>query len=230
MANRGFITGTDTGVGKTVLTVLLTRHLREKGVRVRAVKPFCSGGREDAEALWTAQAGDLSLDAINPWHFRAPLAPLLAARKERRQVTLAEVVSFLRQSGRAHDVLLVEGAGGLLSPLGEGFSARELIAQTRAVPVIVCPNRLGAVNQARLVVEALPPSAAAQARIVLVGQARPDTSVPSNRLLLQEILGRNRVVELPWLRHPLTDSSHPEVTRCLRWLVAEMFPEATGQV
>ena len=77
-----FITGTDTGVGKTVLTALLVRFLRERGVKAVALKPICSGDRADARALRAAMDGALSLDEINPWHFRAPVAPLLAARRE----------------------------------------------------------------------------------------------------------------------------------------------------
>ena len=194
-----FITGTDTGVGKTVLTVLLTRHLRAQGLRVRAVKPFCSGGREDVEALFAAQEGQFALDDINPWYFRSPLTPLLAARRERRRVTLAQAVNFLRTATCATDVLLAEGAGGLLSPLGEGFSARELIQTTRATPLFVCPNRLGAINQARLVWAALSPAAAARARLVLVSQSRPDPSPPGNCRLLAKLLGTARLVPLPWL-------------------------------
>src|ERR1017187_5696129 len=78
-----FITGTDTGVGKTVLTALLTRNLRERGVNEAALKPICSGGRDDARELCAASSGVLTLDQVNPWHFRAPMAPLLAARRER---------------------------------------------------------------------------------------------------------------------------------------------------
>ena len=75
-----FITGTDTGVGKTVLTALLTRFLRERGVNAAAFKPICSGGRDDACTLHAAMAGALTLAAINPWYFRAAIAPSLAAR------------------------------------------------------------------------------------------------------------------------------------------------------
>ena len=90
MKQTFFITGTDTGVGKTVLTTLLTRFLCERGSNVAALKPVCSGSRADARALRTAMNGALTLDEINPWHFRAPIAPLLAARKEnRRAKTLA---------------------------------------------------------------------------------------------------------------------------------------------
>ena len=65
-----FVTGTDTGAGKTVLTALLTRFLRNRGLKVAALKPICSGGRNDARALRAALNGALSLDEINPWHFR----------------------------------------------------------------------------------------------------------------------------------------------------------------
>ena len=142
-----FITGTDTGVGKTVLTALLARHLRERGVNAAALKPICSGGRDDARALRAAMKGALTPDEINPWHFRAPIAPLPAARRERRQVKLADVLAHVRSMQKRFDVLLVEGAGGLLSPLGGNFDSHDLIAALRSTPMIVCPNRLGAVNQ-----------------------------------------------------------------------------------
>ena len=88
-----FITGTDTGVGKTALTSLLAHYLHERGIRVAALKPICSGGRGDARALHAALNGRLTLDEINPWHFRAPMAPLLAARRERKRVALADVLA-----------------------------------------------------------------------------------------------------------------------------------------
>ena len=66
-----FITGTDTGAGKTVLTVLLAAHLRQKKIQVAALKPLCSGGRGDARKISAALNGALALDEINPWHFRA---------------------------------------------------------------------------------------------------------------------------------------------------------------
>src|SRR5487761_2264526 len=129
-----FITGTDTGVGKTDLTALLTRFLRGRGVPAAALKPVCAGGRGDARALQAAMNGALALDEINPWHFRAPLAPLAAARRENRRVTRPQVVARIRPLQKRFDVVLVEGAGGLLSPLGENFNARDLIAALRATP------------------------------------------------------------------------------------------------
>jgi dethiobiotin synthetase len=194
-----FITGTDTGVGKTVLTALLTRHLRERGVNAVALKPVCSGDRADARALHTASAGALTLDEINPWHFRAPMAPLLAARRERKRVALAGVLAHVRTMQNRFDVLLVEGAGGLLSPLGENFDSRDLIAALRATPMVVCPNRLGAVNQILLTLAALPRSASGRARVVLMSPSKPDASTSTNVTLLAEFLGAQRIFCLPRL-------------------------------
>lgn len=198
-AHTFFITGTDTGVGKTVLTSLLVRQAQAMGTDVVALKPLCSGGREDAEQLHAAQAGRFALDAINPWHFRAPLTPLLAARREGKEVALRTVTPWLQTWRRKHALVLIEGAGGLLSPLGEGWDARALLVATRAVPLVVCPNRLGAVNQALLVFAALPKTVAASAKLVLMNPARPDAASRTNPALLVEMLGAERVHLLPHL-------------------------------
>jgi dethiobiotin synthetase len=194
-----FITGTDTGVGKTVLAELLLRHLRERGVKAAALKPVCSGGRSDARALYTASGGALSLDEINPWHFRAPIAPLLSARRERKQVKLADVLAHARRVQKRFEVLLVEGAGGLLSPLGVDFNSRNLIAALRATPIVVCPNRLGAVNQVLLTLTALPQCVAGRARAVLMSPAKPDAASGTNAGLLAEFFDVRRICTLPWL-------------------------------
>ena len=194
-----FITGTDTGVGKTVLTALLARYLRERGVSAAALKPICSGGRDDARALRAAMNGALTPDEINPWHFRASLAPLLAARRERRRVGLADVLAHVRTMQKRFNVLLVEGAGGLLSPLGENFDSRDLIAALRATPIVVCPNRLGAVNQVLLTLAALPRSASCRARVVLMSPSKPDASTLTNVSLLAEFLDAKRIFCLPRL-------------------------------
>jgi dethiobiotin synthetase len=239
-----FITGTDTGVGKTVLTVLLTRFLRARGVNVAALKPVCSGGRDDARVLHAALDGALSLDKINPWHFRAPIAPLLAARRERKHVRLADVLAHVRSTQKRFDVVLVEGAGGLLSPLGVScngglrpsqklsalterrysgsFDSRDLITALRVTPIIVCPNRLGAVNQMLLTHEALPKSFQNQTRVVLMSQPKPDAATGTNAKLLAEFSGTKRIFTLPWLGEQFEAQRairNPDVRRTLRSLM-----------
>jgi dethiobiotin synthetase len=199
MKQTFFITGTDTGVGKTVLTTLLARFFFKHGVNATALKPVCSGGRDDARALHAALNGALSLDEINPWHFRAPVAPVLAARRERKRVTLAEVAGHVRAMQKRFDVVLIEGAGGLLSPLGENFDSRDLITALRATPIIVCPDRLGAVNQVLLALEALPESFRRRAGVVLIPLSKPDAATASNAKLLAEFFDAKRIFGLRWL-------------------------------
>ena len=96
------------------------------------------------------------------------------------------------------DVVLIEGAGGLLSPLGEDFNSRDLVTALRATPMVVCPNRLGAVNQVLLILEALPPGTAAKARVVLMSPPEPDASTGTNAKLLAEFFDKERIFRLPW--------------------------------
>lgn len=194
-----FITATDTGAGKTVLTALLAAFLRSQKVRVAAFKPVCSGGRADAEKIFTALGGALTLDEINPWHFRAAIAPVLAARLEKKPIARAPVLAHLRATRKNFEVTLVEGAGGLLSPIGEDFDSRDLILALRAAPVIVAPNQLGVVNHLRLTLEALPDNYRAQAKIVLMSPAKPDSATKTNAQLLGEFFPPERIFPLPWL-------------------------------
>ena len=222
-----FVTGTDTGVGKTVVAALLTRHLRQAGVRVAALKPICSHGRGDARALRAALGGALQLDEINPWHFRAALAPLLAARGEGKRVRVAQVAAHVRRVQQRFEVVVVEGAGGLLSPLGEGFSSLELLTTLRATPFVVCPNRLGAINQVLLVLAALPPAFARRAVVVLTAPRRADAVSRSNLKLLTERHPAERVLELPWLPQrdcPASALACPRVRRVLDALARMVSP------
>ena len=194
-----FVTATGTGAGKTLLTALLARFLRGNGLRVAALKPVCSGGRDDARTLAAALAGELTLDEINPWHFRAAVAPVLAARREKQQVSLPQIVAYVRPWQKRYDWLLIEGAGGLLSPLGEKVDSRGVIAALRATPIIVAPNRLGVINDLRLTLAALPPAARSRTTIVLMSPPQPDAATRTNAALLAEYFDAGRIICLPWL-------------------------------
>ena len=155
-----FITGSDTEIGKTYLSVGLLLWLQENGVRTGAYKPVASGISQPSEAdhdpfddiqrLSSACDQNYPLEMICPQRFRLPLAPCLAAEHEGKIVN----EDLLREGATAWkdvvDFLLVEGAGGLLSPLSFQYTNLEL-AKSLGYPVmIVVPNRLGAVNQALL--------------------------------------------------------------------------------
>ncbi len=221
-----FVTGTDTAAGKTVLTAALTQFLRERGHRVAAFKPICSGGRNDARQLHRALGGQLNLDQINPWHFRRPIAPTLAAAKEGKSVKLPAVLAHLRKVGQPFDPVLIEGAGGLLSPLGNNFDSRDLLVALNATPIIAAPNKLGVVNVIRLTLEALPKKVRAKAVVVLMNPAKADSATTSNADLLAKFHPRSNLFTFPWLGSSFsleTALKNPHVRRSLRNLAARLI-------
>src|SRR6266481_2819176 len=102
-----FITGTDTGVGKSVLTACLLEYLRQTGVDALAMKPFCSGSRDDVDLLQSIQESRLPDDVINPFYFPEAVAPVVAARKAGLKITLAEVLEKTGDVARQCDCLLI---------------------------------------------------------------------------------------------------------------------------
>jgi dethiobiotin synthetase len=219
-----FVTATDTGAGKTVLSSLLVHYLRETGESVMAFKPLCSGGRGDARALHAALGEAVPLDIVNPWHFRAPLAPLLAARREKKRVTLALVLAHIRAHREGFETTLVEGAGGLLSPLGQGFDSRDLMVALRARPLIVVPNKLGGVNHLLLTLAALPPAIRVRAQIILMSPPKTDLATDTNLGLIRELLPRQPTYVFPWLGSKFSPESAlklASVRRVLKALAAE---------
>jgi dethiobiotin synthetase len=190
-----FITGTDTGVGKTVLTALLLSHLRSEGRNALAMKPFCSGSRSDARILQALERGVLTLDEINPFYFDKPLAPAASPKKVPLRVVLAKI----RALSRRCDILLIEGAGGLLAPLGENYTARDLIAALHTEVIIVGSNQLGVINHVLLTVEALQTTENKQVAVVLMDAAKPDSSVSQNPEMLRKRLGKAVLLTVPFL-------------------------------
>jgi dethiobiotin synthetase len=192
-----FITATDTGVGKTVLTSLLLRHLRESGVRALAMKPFCSGGLADVEAIEAVQGRAVPRAWVNPFYFRQPVSPLAAARRQGQQIRMEEVLRAIRRMRRECELLLVEGSGGLLAPLGERFTLAELVVKTRGSAWVVAPNRLGTINHTRLTVGALRGLGVPEVGVVLMEPSRADASSGTNQELLEELLAPVPVLVFP---------------------------------
>jgi dethiobiotin synthetase len=144
-----FITGTDTGVGKTFVTAALVRALRKAGVHAGAVKPFATGSREDAWVLRAAMDGELTLAEINQVFFRRPLAPMVAARLEGKRVPLR-----VKLPEKRFELLLVEGIGGWLVPLTERVTVADWVARQGWSIIIVARAGLGTLNHTLLTVEA----------------------------------------------------------------------------
>lgn len=198
-----FVTGTDTGVGKTVLTALLLTHLRENGFDALAMKPFCSGSRDDVRVIMRIQGARLRIEEVNPFYFQAPVTPMVAGEESGSVVRLSQVLRLIRRAARRCDFLLVEGAGGLLSPLGRRFNLLHVIENLAWGVIVVCPDKLGAINQTLLTIGALRHRNISKIKVVLMGQRRKDVSTKSNRRVLRTFLSQTPVETIPFLgRNP----------------------------
>ncbi len=150
-----FVAGTDTDVGKTYAASLVARYLRQSGRRVGVYKPVASGcierdGKliaEDAIALWEAAGKPRTLEEVCPQRFRQPLAPPEAAAAEGKSVDATLLRAGAASWEQDCDVLIIEGAGGLFSPLADGVLNIDLARQLEAVIILVTANRLGMIHQ-----------------------------------------------------------------------------------
>lgn len=154
MKTKGlFVVGTDTGVGKTTISVALVATLREAGLRVAVMKPCETGGGDDAARLTAATGRELDPDLVNPYRFALPAAPEVAARREGARVDLAHLARCYRALAKEADVILVEGAGGLLVPLTRRATTVDLIARLDLPVLLVARMGLGTINHSLLTAE-----------------------------------------------------------------------------
>jgi dethiobiotin synthetase len=150
-----FITGNDTGVGKTYVGALIARELAKSGRRVGVYKPVASGCRDeagrlvsdDALALWEAAGQPGELEHVCPQRFVAPLAPHLAARTEGRRIDSELLRSGLDYWRARSEIVIVEGVGGLMSPIGEKEYVADLAEEFGYPLVVIARNALGVINQ-----------------------------------------------------------------------------------
>jgi dethiobiotin synthetase len=163
------------------------------------MKPFCSGRRDDVELLSSLQNGELPAEEINPFYFAEPIAPLVAARMHRRVVRLNEVLDRVQKLKTKCDWLVIEGSGGLLVPLGEGYTVLDLIMRLGCPVVVAARNRLGVLNQTLLTIKAMQAVGIKSIAVVLMGCIERDTSAQSNERTLMELLSPIRVLNIPFL-------------------------------
>ena len=196
MSGRGyFVTATDTAVGKTVVTAGLATALRARGHDVAVFKPVQSG------ALADDPAGDAALlGAECVYAFSAPLAPLVAARAEGVTIALEPIVKRADELAREHELLLVEGAGGLLVPLAEGLDLAGLAVALGLPLVVVARAGLGTVNHTLLTIEAARSRGLGLAGVVL--NDRSDQSTADNAALIEAGSGVRVLAQVPRLADP----------------------------
>lgn len=194
-----FVTGTDTGVGKTLMAGLLLHHLRLSGCRALAMKPFSCGGTEDVNFLRSLQDGELQPDEVSPFYFPEPAAPAVAAQMHRRTIRITDALRSIRAVAARCDRLIIEGCGGLLVPLGRDFTVADLIERLGCRVVVVSRNRLGTINHTLLTVGALRTRGLERIHVALMEGSKRDLSSRSNCKLLAQWLSPVSVVCLPFL-------------------------------
>ena len=161
MSKGIFITGTDTGVGKTYIATGLIRAMRHKGIRVCPMKPVetgCTARRgqlvpSDSIALMKASGADESVDAINPCRLRLPLAPSVAAEIEGVPVKPGKMLSSYRRLLARYDIIVVEGAGGIMVPLWKDYIFLDLVRDMQVPLIVVSRPGLGTINHTLLTIE-----------------------------------------------------------------------------
>jgi dethiobiotin synthetase len=153
-----FVTGTDTGIGKTVIACALVRAFAARGERVAVMKPIASGSErapeglrnEDALALLEASNVPLAYGQVNPYCFEPAISPHIAAEDVRIEVDLAKIASIFEQIRHLGDRVIVEGAGGWLAPINARESMADLARALRVPALLVVGLRLGCLNHAQL--------------------------------------------------------------------------------
>ena len=219
--NRGiFITGTDTGVGKTLAAVGLVHLAATRGRRVVGLKPVASGARrtpeglrnEDALALAAESSLPLPYERTNPWCFEPPIAPHLAAAEAGIELRPADLAEWYRGASAGAELAIVEGAGGWRVPLHPDGFLSDLPEALRLDVILVVGLRLGCLNHARLTAEAI--ERAGRCRLlgwIGSGVDRDFARLDDNLATLTGLLGAPPLAVVPHLTAPSAEIA----ARCL---------------
>jgi len=215
MTDRGIrrygITGTDTGIGKTVVTCALAARARQLGLRVAAMKPVESGiddritntaaTRSDAERLQEAAGGNDPLPLVRPYVLEEPLAPMVAAQRAGITIDMGALDDACTTLSAQKDLLLVEGAGGVLVPITKRHSFLDLFARWECALIIVAGNKLGVLNHVLLTVRVAEAAGVAVRAVILSQYTEGDEGLAeaTNYDALVTLLPQHSILRFPWV-------------------------------
>jgi len=189
-----FITGTDTGVGKTHIAARLLHLLRASGVRCAGMKPICCGDRRDAETLLAAGSDCVTIDEVNPVWLKTPAAPIVGTLMEKVTIDIGQVLTAFHALQERIEHVVVEGVGGWLVPIRSDYFVSDLAAAMKLPVVVVAQNRLGCLNHAALTVRSV---SAHQLRCVGLVLNNTETTSDIAALTNADIL--ERILDVPLL-------------------------------
>jgi dethiobiotin synthetase len=150
-----FITGTDTGVGKTYTAVRLLQLLRASGESCAGMKAICCGDRRDAELLLAAGSDGLTIDAVNPVWLKTPAAPIVGSLMEKVDIDIDHILAAFHSLQNRVEHVIVEGTGGWMVPIQRNYFVSDLAAAMKLPVLAVASNRLGCLNHAVLTVQSI---------------------------------------------------------------------------
>lgn len=170
-----FITGTDTGVGKTHTAVQLLRLLRAAGTSCAGMKPICCGDRRDAELLLAASSDGLTIDDVNPVWLKTPAAPIVGSLTEEVNIDIGQILAAFRALQDQVDHVIMEGVGGWLVPIRSDYFVSDLVVEMGLPVLVIAQNRLGCLNHTALTVRSV-----LQQKLRCVGVALTGVSIISD--------------------------------------------------
>ena len=152
-----FVTGTDTDVGKTCITASIVSYLSKMNVDVGVMKPFASGYKatsdsvsDDVKILMKYSGVDDSIDLVNPYFFEIPTSPYDACKQLNLEIEISRVIDSYKQLASIHDVMVVEGIGGIMTPISKNYFVSDLISDLQMNTIVVTGSKVGAVNHLML--------------------------------------------------------------------------------
>ena len=158
--NSFFVTGTDTDVGKTCVSAAIAKYLHDNDIDVGVMKPFASGYKatpdsvsEDVEILMKYSGVKDSVHLINPYYFEIPTSPYDASKQLNLDIDISKVIESYRQLTSIHDVVIVEGIGGIMTPISKNYFVSDLIYDLQLESIVVTGSKIGTVNHFMLTYE-----------------------------------------------------------------------------
>lgn len=198
MGQAIFITATDTGVGKTIVTAALGLALQKQGFNVGVMKPFqCSGN--DAQFLVKTLGLKDDMKLVNPYYADEPLAPSVAFKRKKEEINLKRVFAAYQELKKRHDILLVEGAGGLLVPIKGDYLVVDLIKDLNIPAIIVARAGLGTINHALLTEKYARDANIDVLGVVINGYKGNNLAEKTNPKVLEELLATPLIAILPFV-------------------------------
>jgi dethiobiotin synthetase len=189
-----FITGTDTGVGKTHIAARLLRLLRASGVRCAGMKAICCGDRRDAEALLAAGSDCVTIDEVNPVWLKTPAAPIVGTVMEKVSVDIEQILAAFHALQERVEHVIVEGTGGWLVPIRSDYFVSDLAVAMKLPVLVIAQNRLGCLNHAALTVRSV-----AAHELKCLGLVLNSTETTSDMAALTNADILKRILDVPLL-------------------------------